>query len=64
MKARRSVGYCGSSGTNTPPALRMPSTAATISAERSTHSPTAVSGRTPRSRSARARTSERWSSSA
>src|SRR4030081_3552726 len=48
MKARRGGGYCGSSGRYAPPALRMPSSPTMSSSERARHSPTTVSGPTPK----------------
>src|SRR5215471_9125479 len=53
--ATRSAGCSGSTGTYAPPAFATPSTAATISTDRGSDTPTSTSGPTPRSISARAR---------
>ncbi len=64
MKAMRSAGCTGSSATTAPPARRIPSSPASISGERSMHSPTRDSGRTPSPRSRFASRPESASSSA
>ncbi len=63
MKASRSRGYAGSSGTYAPPARSTPWSATTISMPRSMHTPTSASGPTPRFLSAWARRLARSSSS-
>ena len=50
IKASRSLGYCGSSGTYAPPDLRMPSSAITASNDRCIQTPTLTSGATPKAR--------------
>jgi hypothetical protein len=48
--AMRWRGYVGSMGTYAPPAFSVPYSATIISSERSIHTPTSVSGPTPRRR--------------
>ena len=64
MKAMRSGGYTGSSGRYAAPVLRMPSSAATIPAFRSTYTPTISPGAAPRAHSSAAMRLAHASSSA